>query len=88
MSLQAPFPYFGGKRRVADKVWAALGDPDHYIEPFLDPAPCCSRARIGCRSVQKPFAIKTDSSRMRGEQYNFIPTKLRDGAIGPLIMLT
>jgi site-specific DNA-adenine methylase len=35
MSLQAPFPYFGGKRRVADKVWAALGDPDHYIEPFF-----------------------------------------------------
>ena len=33
--LRAPFPYFGGKAKVADKVWAALGDPRHYIEPFF-----------------------------------------------------
>jgi len=32
--LKAPFPWFGGKRRVADKVWAALGDVDQYVEPF------------------------------------------------------
>ncbi len=31
---KAPFPWFGGKRRVADKVWAALGDVDQYVEPF------------------------------------------------------
>lgn len=33
-SLAAPFPWFGGKRRVAPQVWDALGDVYHYIEPF------------------------------------------------------
>ena len=32
--MKAPFPWFGGKRRVAPLVWAALGDVDNYIEPF------------------------------------------------------
>jgi DNA adenine methylase len=32
--VKAPFPWFGGKRRVADVVWAALGDVDNYVEPF------------------------------------------------------
>lgn len=34
MTLRAPFPYFGGKARVAPLVWEALGDVAHYIEPF------------------------------------------------------
>jgi site-specific DNA-adenine methylase len=34
MTLKAPFIWFGGKRRVADRVWAALGDVDQYVEPF------------------------------------------------------
>lgn len=34
-SLKAPFPYFGGKRSVAGLVWARLGNPDNYIEPFF-----------------------------------------------------
>lgn len=33
--LRAPFVWFGGKRRVAKVVWGALGDVDHYIEPFF-----------------------------------------------------
>ena len=33
--LIAPFPYFGGKSKIADIVWRALGQPKHYIEPFL-----------------------------------------------------
>ena len=33
--LKAPFPWFGGKRRVAARVWAALGDVDNYVEPFF-----------------------------------------------------
>lgn len=33
--LRAPFPYFGGKAQVANKVWAALGDVKHYMEPFF-----------------------------------------------------
>ena len=32
--MKAPFPWFGGKRRVAPLVWAALGDVDNYVEPF------------------------------------------------------
>jgi site-specific DNA-adenine methylase len=31
---KTPFPYFGGKADAADVVWAALGDVDHYVEPF------------------------------------------------------
>jgi hypothetical protein len=33
--MNAPFPYFGGKRTVAPVVWKALGQPKHYIEPFF-----------------------------------------------------
>ena len=38
MSLAAPFPYFGGKRRAAPLVWQALGDPGGYVEPFAGSA--------------------------------------------------
>ncbi|MFH1016699.1 MAG: hypothetical protein V1798_00790 [Pseudomonadota bacterium] len=34
-NLKAPFPYFGGKSTIAPLVWAALGQPKHYIEPFF-----------------------------------------------------
>lgn len=33
--MNAPFPYFGGKSRVASIVWRALGQPKHYLEPFF-----------------------------------------------------
>lgn len=32
--MKAPFPWFGGKRRVAPWVWEAFGDVDNYVEPF------------------------------------------------------
>lgn len=32
--MKAPFPWFGGKRRVADVIWRAFGDVDNYVEPF------------------------------------------------------
>lgn len=32
--MKAPFPWFGGKRRVASEIWAAFGDVDNYVEPF------------------------------------------------------
>jgi hypothetical protein len=35
MSLKAPYPYFGGKRRVAELVWARFGNPAVYVEPFF-----------------------------------------------------
>ena len=33
--LKAPFPYFGGKSRIADVVWSYLGDVKQYMEPFF-----------------------------------------------------
>jgi hypothetical protein len=33
--LKAPFPWFGGKSRVASLVWEHFGDVPHYIEPFF-----------------------------------------------------
>ena len=35
MKLDAPFPWFGGKRRVADIVWQRFGDVPNYVEPFF-----------------------------------------------------
>ena len=32
--MKTPFPWFGGKSKVAPDVWAALGDVDNYVEPF------------------------------------------------------
>lgn len=32
--LKAPFPWFGGKSRVADVVWRAFGEVKNYVEPF------------------------------------------------------
>lgn len=32
---KAPFPYFGGKSRVASLVWSRLGDVANYVEPFF-----------------------------------------------------
>jgi hypothetical protein len=32
--LKAPFPWFGGKSRVAHLVWPRFGDVPNYVEPF------------------------------------------------------
>lgn len=33
--LRAPFPWFGGKSKVADLVWDRFGDVPNFIEPFF-----------------------------------------------------
>ena len=33
--MQAPFPWMGGKRRVASVVWERFGDVKNYVEPFF-----------------------------------------------------
>ncbi len=38
MILRAPFPYFGGKRDVAELVWRRFGNVRQYIEPFCGSA--------------------------------------------------
>ena len=35
MNYKPPFPWFGGKSRIAHKVWEALGDVRNYVEPFF-----------------------------------------------------
>jgi len=34
VKLAAPFPWFGGKSRVAPEVWARFGNVPNYVEPF------------------------------------------------------
>lgn len=31
---KTPWPWFGGKADAAPAIWEALGDPEHYAEPF------------------------------------------------------
>lgn len=31
---KTPWPWFGGKSDAAPLAWEAMGDPDHYVEPF------------------------------------------------------
>ena len=35
MTLQAPFPWFGGKRTVAAEIWQRFGPVRNYVEPFF-----------------------------------------------------
>ena len=35
MILKSPYPWFGGKRRVAQLVWGAFGEVSNYVEPFF-----------------------------------------------------
>ena len=32
--LKSPYPYFGGKSRVAKVIWSGLGQVANYVEPF------------------------------------------------------
>jgi len=34
-NLKAPFPWFGGKRKVAPEVWRRFGPVQNYVEPFF-----------------------------------------------------
>ena len=38
--LRAPFPFFGGKSRVASQVWERFGDVRNYVEPFAGSLAC------------------------------------------------
>ena len=35
MSMKAPFPWFGGKSRVAPLAWERFGTVQNYVEPFF-----------------------------------------------------
>lgn len=32
--LKSPYPFFGGKSRVADIIWSRFGEVSNYVEPF------------------------------------------------------
>jgi hypothetical protein len=49
--VNAPFPYFGGKRDIASAVWARLGSPKQYIEPF------CGSAAV-LLAAKKPASLE------------------------------
>ena len=34
-TYKPPFPWFGGKSRIAAKVWRRFGAVDNYVEPFM-----------------------------------------------------
>jgi hypothetical protein len=39
--MKAPFPYFGGKSKIAPEVWRRLGpDVGNYVEPFFGSGAC------------------------------------------------
>lgn len=65
-----PFPYFGGKSRIAPQVWAALGDIDNYIEPF------CGSAAV---ALARPRTIRTVLNDIDG----FVVNALRSIAYRP-----
>jgi DNA adenine methylase len=35
MTISAPFPWFGGKRKVSAEVWQRFGNVVNYVEPFF-----------------------------------------------------
>ncbi|EIC70395.1 adenine-specific DNA methyltransferase [Mycobacteroides abscessus M94] len=77
--LSAPFPYFGGKRRAAPKIWDALGDVGGYVEPFAGSAAVLlARPRFTGRpaAASKPSTTPTAGSSTPGAPYNSRPPML------------
>jgi hypothetical protein len=50
--LKAPFPWFGGKSRVADLVWERFGEVPNYVEPFFG---------SGAVMLARPFPVATET---------------------------
>ena len=38
--ISAPFPFYGGKSRLAPLIWERLGNPTVYVEPFAGSLAC------------------------------------------------
>lgn len=51
-TLDAPFPWFGGKSKVAELVWSRFGDTPNYVEPFFG---------SGAVLLGRPHAPKTET---------------------------
>jgi DNA adenine methylase len=53
-TLKSPFPYIGGKSKIAPTVWQLLGDVPNYVEPF-----CGSAAVLLARPADHNGGIET-----------------------------
>ena len=51
--LKSPFPYFGGKSRVAPEVWERFGPVKNYIEPFF------GSGSVLLANPNNPFPVET-----------------------------
>jgi len=54
--MKAPFPWFGGKSRVAHLVWDRFGNVPNYVEPFFG---------SGAVLLDRPHAPHTETINMR-----------------------
>jgi DNA adenine methylase len=52
VALKAPYPYFGGKSRVAHLIWRRLGDVPNFVEPFFG---------SGAVLLARPHAPRTET---------------------------
>lgn len=50
--LKSPYPYFGGKSRIAPTIWQRLGNVPNYCEPFFG---------SGAVLLSRPHAPKTET---------------------------
>jgi hypothetical protein len=48
--LISPYPYFGGKARIAAEIWRRLGDVPNFVDPFMG-----SNALLLKRPVDHPY---------------------------------
>lgn len=53
VTLKAPFPYFGGKSKVAPLIWERFGVVSNYVEPFFGSG-AVLLARIACSNAGQP----------------------------------
>jgi len=51
--VKAPFPWFGGKSRVAHLVWDRFGNAPNYVEPFFG---------SGAVLLERPWPAETESA--------------------------
>ena len=52
--IKTPFPYFGGKTKVAPEIWRRFGDVKNYVEPFFG-----GGAVLLNRPIGKPNRLET-----------------------------
>lgn len=50
--IKSPYPYFGGKAKVASSVWERFGDVPNYVEPFFG---------SGAVLLARPHAPRTET---------------------------